>query len=140
MAEYVFKDMIKRLGIKDDFSVSSSATSNEAVGCDIYSPAKKCLHDHGVSFNKHCARRFTEKDYEEMDHIFIMERRNFVNLCRIIRDDSEGKIHLLREFDANGKDIADPWYTGDFETAYNDIRSGCIGVLKHLGYDTSTLD
>ncbi len=142
MAEYIFKDMVRKLGVEDEFSISSTATSTEEVGHDMYTPAKRCLTQHGIRFGKHTARQFTLQDYNESDYIFIMEMHNYVGLCRIIQDDYDGKIYLLREYDKKcrkSKDIADPWYTGDFETAYSEIRSGCIGVLKHFGYNTSKL-
>lgn len=139
MAEYIFKDMVKKLGAEDDFYIESSATSREEIGNDIYPPAKEKLRREEVPFGKHHARQFTKKDYEIFDYIFIMERYNFVNLCRIIRDDTDGKVHMMTEYANLAKDIADPWYSGDFNKAFDQIRKSCIGFLEHLGYDTESL-
>ncbi len=139
MAEFIFKDMIKKLGAQDEFIAASSATSREEIGNDIYPPAKRKLREMGIPFSKRGARQFEKSDYDKYDYIFIMERYNFVNLCRIIRDDPDGKVHLMTEFTDLGDDIADPWYSGNFDLTYDEIRESCIGFLKHLGYDTSKL-
>ena len=139
MAEYIFKDMVEKLNAGDDFYIKSSATSREEIGNDIYPPAKEKLRKEGVPFGKHRASQFSKSDYDMFDYIFIMERYNFVNLCRIIRDDTESKVHLMTEYTDLGKDIADPWYSGDFNTTYDEIRTSCIGFLEHLGYSTESL-
>ena len=139
MAEFIFKDMIKQLGVSGDFLVESSATSREEIGNDMYPPAKRKLREKGVPFSKRAARQFAKEDYARFDYIFIMERYNFVNLCRIIRDDPEGKVHLMTEFTSLGEDIADPWYSGNFDEAFDQIKEGCRGFLKHLGYDSDRL-
>ena len=139
MAEFIFKDMIKKLGVQKDFEAASSATSREEIGNDIYPPAKRKLRERGIAFSKRKARQFTCEDYSYYDHILIMERYNFVNLCRIIRDDKEGKVELLREYSSDESDIADPWYSGDFDTAFDQIYESCKGFLKSLGYDVKPL-
>ena len=95
MAEFILKDMTAKLGAEGDFYIESSATSREEIGNDIYPPAKDKLRRKGVPFSKRSARQFTMDDYKQFDWIFIMERYNFVNLCRIIRDDTDGKVHLM---------------------------------------------
>ena len=139
MAEFILKDMTAKLGAEGDFYIESSATSREEIGNDIYPPAKDKLRRKGVPFSKRSARQFTMDDYKKFDWIFIMERYNFVNLCRIIRDDTDGKVHLMTEFTNLGKDIADPWYSGDFDKAFDQISESCKGFLKHLGYNTKNL-
>ncbi len=139
MAEFIFKYMTATLGIEENFEIESSATSREEIGNDIYPPAKEILRRKGIPFTKRSARQFKIKDYENFDYIFIMERYNFVNLCRIIKDDPDGKVHLMTEFTDLGKDIADPWYSGNFEKAFSEIFESCKGFLNHLGYDSRKL-
>lgn len=135
MCEFILKDMTKKLGISEDFQIESSATSREEIGNDMYPKAKEKLREKKVSFTKHSARQFTKADYEAFDHIIIMERYNFVNLCRIIDEEQIDKVNLLLDFAGeNNNDIADPWYTGNFEKTYNDIVRGCKGLLQKLGY------
>ncbi len=134
MCEYIFKDMVRKLGVSCDFEIASAATSREEIGCDIYPPAKKLLKSKGIPFDTHHARQVTAEDYDKYDHLIIMERYNYINLCRIIKDDPEGKIAPLLYFAGVQGDIADPWYSGDFEQAYEDIVKGCEGLLKYLGY------
>ena len=135
MSEYIFKDMVRRLGVSSDFEIASAATSREEIGCDIYPPAKKLLKSKGIPFGTHHARQITAEDYDRYDHLIIMERYNYANLCRTIKEDPEDKIALLLYFAGERGDIADPWYSGDFEQAYSDIVRGCRGLLKYLGYD-----
>lgn len=139
MAEFIFKYMLRKLGAEDDFEVASSATSREEIGNDMYPPAKRKLREKGIPFSRRCARQFDIADYKHYDYIFIMERYNFVNLCRIIKDDTEGKVHLLTEYSDLGSDIADPWYSGNFDVTYDEIFESCKCFLAHLGYDVSKL-
>ena len=135
MAEFVLKDMVKSIGAEGEFCIESSATSREEIGNDMYPPAKKILRRKGIPFSPRAARQFKKEDYERFDYIFIMEQYNFVNLCRIIRDDPDGRVHLFTEYTSLPQDIADPWYTGDFETTYSQIYECSKGFLKHLGYE-----
>lgn len=130
MAEFILKNMVKEMGIEDNFEISSSATSREEIGNDMYPGAKNKLRDEGIPFSKRKARQFTKNDYEYFDHIIIMERYNFVNLCRIIGDDPQGKVSLLLDFAGEKRDIADPWYTGNFDKTYSDIVRGCRGFIN----------
>jgi len=134
MAEFIFKKMIKTIGAEDDFYVESSATSREEIGSDIYPPAKRKLREMGVPFSKREAKQITQSDYERFDYIFVMERYNSVNLSRIIRDDPNRKIHLMTEYTNLDEDIADPWYTGNFDVTFEQIYESCKGFLIHLGY------
>ncbi len=135
MAEFVLKDMTKKLGISNEFEISSSATSREEIGNDMHHGSKSKLTEEGIPFTKRRAVQFTADDYENYDYILLMEKYNFVNLCRIIGDDEDGKVHLLLEFTCENRDIADPWYTGNFDRTYSDVVRGCKGFLNHLGYD-----
>ena len=132
MAEFILKHMVKEMGISDNFEISSSATSREEIGSDMYPGAKNKLTAEGIPFSKREARQFTKLDYNYYDHIIIMERYNFVNLCRIIVDDTEEKVSLLLDFAGEKRDIADPWYTGNFDRTYNDIVKGCRGFLNSI--------
>ena len=135
MAEFVLKDMVRHIGVQDEFYIESSATSREEIGNDMYPPAKKLLRQKGVPFSPRAARQFKKEDYSRFDYIFIMERYNFVNLCRIIGDDPDGRVHLFTEYTDLPKDIADPWYSGDFETTYKQVVECSKAFLNHLGYE-----
>ena len=134
MSEFVLKDMVNKLGVADDFEIASSATSSEEVGHDMHNGSKDKLREKGIPFTKRQARQFTMGDYDYYDYVIIMERYNYVHLCRIINDDKDGKVHLLLEYTGENKDIADPWYTGNFDKTYSDVVRGCRGFLKYLGY------
>ena len=132
MAEFVFKDMVSKSGLSDRFEITSAATSREELGNDMYPPAKSKLRAENVPFSKRKARQVTKEDYSYYDYLIIMEKYNFVNLCRIIKDDPDSKVHLLLEFAGENSDIADPWYTGNFDKTYSDIVRGCRGLLSQL--------
>ena len=134
MAEFVLKDMVKRIGAENEFYIESSATSREEIGNDMYPPAKKLLRRKGIPFSARAARQFTKEDYSRFDYIFIMERYNLPNLKRIIGDDIDDKVHFFTEYTNLQKDIADPWYTGDFETTYEQVVSCSKAFLEHLEY------
>lgn len=131
MAEFVFKDMLKKAGLENDFLVESRATSYEAVGCDIHHGTKSVLKKHKIPFNKRQATKFQKEDYDKYDLIITMENANILALKRYI-DDKEHKIHNLLEFAGSSRDIADPWYTGNFDITYNDIKEGLEGLLNYL--------
>lgn len=114
------------------FSCASRATSMEELGNDIYPDAKDKLVEKGILCEKHKAMQVKKEDYKLYDLIIVMEERNKRDVIRILGPDKDNKIHLLSEYTNNLKDIVDPWYTGDFETAYNDIYDGCIGLYNYL--------
>ena len=120
MAEYIFKDMIKKRGLEDQYECDSAATSREEIGNPIYTPAAKKLAEKGVPYGDHRARQVTRDDYDRNDILFVMDDNNRRNLMRIIGEDPECKIRLLLP----GRSIADPWYTGDFESTYQDLILG----------------
>lgn len=132
MAEFIFKDMVRKCGLKEKFIINSAATSYEEVGNGLHYGAKDKLDEKGIPYANHKARQMTEDDYQKYDYIIGMEERNIYNIKRIVGEDSERKIYKLLDFSNNPRDIADPWYTGNFEIAYNDIVEGLEGFLKFL--------
>jgi protein-tyrosine phosphatase len=132
MAEFVFQDMIRKQGLTDCFQVESAATSREEIGNPVHPGTRRKLKQEGIPMWDHRAVQMTKKDYEEYDYIIAMERYNVRNIERITGRDTEGKIHLLLEYTERPGDIADPWYTGNFDETYRDIVEGCEALLDHL--------
>ena len=132
MAEYVFKDMVKKKGLEKQFSIASSATSYEEVGNDMHYGTKDKLNEKGIPYTRHKARRIEKQDYEKYDYIIGMEESNIRNILRIVGNDKDNKIYKLLKKKKNPRDIADPWYTGNFTVTYNDIVEGCTGFLDYL--------
>ena len=134
MAEFILKDLVKGRGEEKDYHIESAAVSSEERGNPIYPPAQRCLTRHGVWFDPgKRARRVLPDDYERFDTIICMDSSNLRRIRAIIPDDPEEKIHLMMSFAGDARDVADPWYTGDFETTYSDILKGCHGLLgDHL--------
>ena len=131
MAEFVMKALVRARGLEDHYYIESAAVSTEETGNPIYPPAKRCLTQHGVPFdNNKRARQITRTDYDRFDRIICMDASNLRLIRRIIPSDPEGKIHLLMSYTGHGRDVADPWYTGDFEEAFQDILEGCEAILK----------
>lgn len=131
MAEFVFKVLVKAKGIEDQYYIDSAAVTTDELGNPIYPPAKRCLSQHGVSFDPaKRARQITRADYDLFDRIICMDASNMRLIRRIIPSDPDGKIHLLMSYAGSGRDVADPWYTGDFETAFQDILTGCEAMLN----------
>ena len=130
MAEFVLKALVKAKGIEDQYYIESAAVTTDELGNPIYPPAKRCLSQHGVSFDPaKRARQITRADYDLFDRIICMDASNMRLIRRIIPSDPDGKIHLLMSYAGSGRDVADPWYTGDFETAFQDILMGCEAML-----------
>ena len=136
IAEFVMKDMVSKRGIADKFYIASAATSTEeiwnGIGNPVYPPARKELAKHGISCEGKRAVQITKADYGKYDYILGMEQRNIRNILRIVGKDPEGKVKLLLDYSDDPRDIADPWYTGDFESTYRDVVEGCEGVLRYL--------
>ena len=132
MAEYLFRDMVQKKGIAGQFHIASAATSREEIGNGVYPPAKRKLASVGISCNMHHARQVTKADYEEYDYLLVAEQYNLRNLQRIIKDDPDHKIYRLLDFCDQPRDIADPWYTGNFDITYDDIMEGLEAFLNHL--------
>ena len=132
MAEMVFKDMINKKGLSREFFIDSAATSTEAVGEGIHHGTRNILKEKQISFTQHISRQITKKDYNKFDYIIGMEQRNINNILRIVGEDKENKVFRLLDFSENPRDIADPWYTGNFEVTYNDVEEGCKKFLEYL--------
>lgn len=132
MAEMIFKDLIIKNNKRYKFSCVSRATSMEELGNPIYPQAKRKLEQMGVTCEAHKASMVTKEDYDKYDYIIVMEERNRRDLLRIFKEDKENKIHLLMEYTNTIKDIDDPWYTGNFDIAFNEINEGCIGLYNYL--------
>lgn len=132
MAEMIFKDIIYKNNKRYMFSCVSRATSVEELGNDIYPSAKSKLLDKGITCESHKAIQIKKEDYKIYDYIIVMEERNKRDVIRIMGPDIEDKVHLLLEYTDNLKDIDDPWYTGDFDTAFDEIYKGCVGLYNYL--------
>ena len=132
MAEFMMKDAVKKKGIEGEFYIDSAATSFEEVGNGVHYGTRQKLDEVGIKYTDHRARRITPEDYEEFDYIIGMEESNIKNIKRIVGEDRNNKIYKLLDFSENPRDIADPWYTGNFEETYNDIKEGLKGFLKYL--------
>ena len=131
MAEFILKALVRARGMEDRYYIESAAVSAEEIGNPIYPPARRCLSQHGVPFDAgKRARQITRADYSRFDRIVCMDSSNLRLLRRIIPDDPDGKIHLLMAYTGTGRDVADPWYTGDFEEAFQDILEGCDGMMR----------
>ena len=132
MAEMIMKKMVKDAGREEEFEISSAATSDEVIGYDIYPPAKECLKKHDIPFQKRGARQVTDADYEYYDRIFVMDWANLRDMKRRFGDE-KGKIRMLMSLAGEEREIPDPWYTGDFETTFQDILSACEAMLDGTG-------
>ena len=132
MAEMIFKDLIYKNNKRYMFSCASRATSMEELGNDIYPQAKRKLLSMGISCERHEAKQINRDDYDKYDYIIVMEERNKRDVLNIVGIDSRDKVHLLLEYTDDLKDIDDPWYTGDFDTAFDEICRGCIGLYNYL--------
>lgn len=130
MAEFICKALLRAKGLEDSYYVESAAVSTEEIGNPIYPPAKRCLSQHGVQFDPDKrARQVTAADYGRFDRIICMDNSNLRLLSRIIPDDPQQKIHLMMSYTGSGRDVADPWYTGDFEKTFQDILTACEAML-----------
>ena len=132
MAEFVMKDLVRKAGLASQFHIESAATSREEIGNPVYSPARRKLAEHGISCDGHTARQLTNADYEKYDFLIGMDRANLRNMQRIYSGDPDGKLHLLMDYTDRPGDVADPWYTGDFEATWQDVLEGCQGLLHEL--------
>lgn len=133
MAEFILKDKAAACGLEDCFTIASAATSREEIGNPVYPPARRELARHGISCAGKRAVQVRPADYGAYDLLIVMDGQNLRNLLRITGDDRDGKIHRLMDFTMRPGDVADPWYTDDFETCYRDIAEGCEGLLRQIG-------
>ena len=132
MAQYVFEDIVKKRGIADLFEIDSAATSREEIGNGVHHGTRRKLAKMGIPCGDHRARQVTKADYEYYDYLLIMDANNRRNLMRIIGGDPKHKVHGLLDFSSDPRDIADPWYTGNFDVTYEDIAEGCRDFLQYV--------
>ena len=133
MCEFVLKDLVETAGLADQFYIASAATSAEEIGNPVYPPARRKLAEHGISCAGKTARQMTRADYRDWNLLIGMDQANLRNMRRICGGDPEGKIHLLLDYAGRpGREVADPWYTGDFDATWADALSGCRGLLDAL--------
>ena len=145
MAEYVMKDLVRKAGRADEFEITSGAVSDEEWFNPIYPPAQRKLREKGVAFGHHSAHKITPAEFSDQDLVIVMDRSNLRWLTRIVGDYSDvpvgecftdsgikGKVHMMMEFAGLSRDVADPWYTGDFEQTYRDVLNGCTGLLEMI--------
>lgn len=132
MAEFVMKDLVKKRNMEDFFYIASAATSSEEVGNPVHPGTRKKLSEFGISVAGKRAVKLTIKDYDKYDYIVGMEARNITNIMRIFGSDPSGKVSRLLDYGERPRDIADPWYTGDFDTTYEDVLEGCQALLEHI--------
>ena len=140
MAEFVMKDLVKKAGQEDRFVIESAATSTEEIGNGVYPPARRKLAEHGIGCQGKTARQMTRSDYGRFDLLIGMDAWNIRNMRNICGGDPDEKIKMLMDFTRRPGDVADPWYTGDFESTWRDVLEGCQALLDKLGtlHDHST--
>ena len=132
MAEFVLKDMVEKRGIADKFFIESAATSTEEIGSPVHRGTREKLRKYGISTEGKYAVQLKKSDYDRFDYILGMDRANIRNTKRMVGNDSEGKVMRLLDFSENPRDIADPWYTGNFDITYDDIIEGCEAFLEKI--------
>lgn len=137
MAEFVLKDMVARRGMADQFYIASAATSMEEIGNGVHYGTRRILEAHGIFCAGKTAVRIERRDYQKYDYLIAMEQYNIRNMLRILGGDPEHKIYRLLDFTDNPRDIDDPWYTGDFDLTYQEIREGCEALLRLILPSTS---
>lgn len=132
MAEMVMKHLVRQAGLENQFHIDSAATDYDEIGNGIHRGTRMALRDNGISFTDHRARLVTPDDYNEFDLLVIMDQENRRHLKNRIGEDTEGKVHFLLEYCGIDRDVADPWYTGNFEDTFSDVMQGCTALLKSL--------
>lgn len=132
MAEFYMKDLVQKEGIAEQFSIASAATSTEEIGNGVHPGTKRKLREHGIYCEGKYARQITRADYKEYDYIIGMDTWNMRNMHDTFRGDPEHKCCKLLDFTKRGGDVADPWYTGNFESTWRDVEEGCRALLQHL--------
>lgn len=132
MAEFLLKNMVEKIGDKNDFTIESAATSTEEIGNPVHPRTRGTLAKHGIVVEGKRARLLTKNDYDKFDYIIGMDSENIKNILKITGADTANKVHLLLEFTGESRDIKDPWYTGDFDTTYDDIYRGCAAFVESI--------
>lgn len=132
MAEFIMKDLVAKAGREDEFYIESAATSTEEIGNGVYPPARRKLAEHGIGCAGKTARQVRRSDYERFDLIICMDHYNLRNIKHIIPDDPKGKINLLMDYTMHPGDVADPWYTDNFDATWRDCLEGCTAILDRF--------
>ncbi len=132
MAEFVMKRLVEEAGRADEFEIASAATSTEEIGNPVYPPARRKLAEHGISCAGKTARQLRRSDYDHYDLLIGMDQYNLRNMQRMCGGDPDGKIHLLLDYTDRPGDVADPWYTDNFDATWRDCMEGCTGLLETL--------
>ena len=132
MAEFIMKDLVQKNGLSEEFHIESAATSREELGNPVYPPARRVLEKRGINCIGKRARQITVDDGEKFDYIVCMDSNNISNTKRILGENNYSKIYKLLDFTEFSRDVADPWYTGDFSATERDVDSGCEGLLKFI--------
>lgn len=132
MAEYVMKDLTSKAGLSEQFEIASAATSAWEIGNPVYPPARQKLAEHGIDCNGKTARQMTRLDYARYDHLIGMDESNLCDILRLVGGDPQHKVSLLMAHTDHPREVADPWFTGDFEATWQDILEGCTALLEEL--------
>ena len=132
MAEFVMKRLVEEAGRADEVEIASAATSTEEIGNPVYPPARRKLAEHGISCAGKTARQLRRSDYDHYDLLIGMDQYNLRNMQRMCGGDPDGKIHLLLDYTDRPGDVADPWYTDNFDATWRDCMEGCTGLLETL--------
>ncbi len=132
MAEFIMKNLAEKNHLSSRFVITSAAATTEEIGHDMYPPAKRMLTAKGVPFTKHAAHLFTKEEYETADYVIAMDEENLEDLAYLTRGAPQKKVSLLLSHAGLSREVADPWYTGDFEETYRDILMGCKGLLEEI--------
>lgn len=132
MAEFVLKDLVRKAGMQDLYKIASAATHYDEIGSPVYAPARRKLAEHGISCSGKTARLLEKADYQKYDFLIGMDNANLRNMNRICGGDPCGKFSLLLDWCGERRDVADPWYTGNFDATWNDVVDGCTALFEHL--------
>lgn len=132
MAEFVMKDLVASKGLEKEFEIASCATSREEIGNEVYPPAAEKLKEHNISCKGKTARQMTKDDYEYYDYIIAMDRNNLRNMIPFVGNDPKEKVSLMMSHADSDRDVADPWYTNDFEKTWQDVSLACKCLLEKL--------
>ena len=132
MAEFVMKHLVSKAGLDGEFLIESAATSTEEIGNEVYPPARRKLAEHGIGCKGKRARQMTARDYQRFDLLIGMDQWNIRNMTRICGGDPEGKIRMLMDYTSRPGDVADPWYTDNFDATWRDVLEGCQALLETL--------
>mgnify|MGYP001126726298 FL=1 len=135
MAEFIMKDLVQKAGVSGQFEIASAATSTEEIGNPVHRGTRDKLRRVGISTDGKTAVQLKKSDYLKYDYLIGMDTWNIRNMQRMLGGDPEGKIYKLLTFANSERDVADPWYTGDFEATYQDVMAGCKGLMRHLGFE-----